>query len=65
MTNRHTAEMSDDKPEQFFECVQVIFTGHDHTEDVSSDVSVHPLFPGQLQDFGTKLKQTKKKITVK
>lgn len=56
--------MSDDKPEQFLKRVQVIFTGHNHTEDVSSDLSVHPLFPGQLQDFGTKLKKkTKQKMT--
>lgn len=53
---RHTAEVRDDKPEQFLKCIQIIFAGHNHTEDVSSDLRVHPLFPGQIQDFGTKLK---------
>lgn len=48
--------MSDNKPDQLLECIQVILTGHYHTEDVSSDISVHPLFPSQIQDFGAKLK---------
>lgn len=43
-------------PEQLFKGVQVIFTGHDNTEDVSPDLGVHPLFPCQLQDTSTKLK---------
>lgn len=36
------------EPEQLLKRIQVIFTGHHHAEDVSPDLGVHPLFPGQL-----------------
>lgn len=51
--------MSYNKPQQFFKCIQVIFAGHKNTEDISPHISVHPLFPSQLKDFGTKLRQIK------
>lgn len=44
-----------DKPDEFLEGVQVIFAGHDHTEDVSPHLRVHPLLPGQVQHFGAEL----------
>lgn len=52
-----SADESDDRPDQLLKGIQIILTGHDHAENVPPDLSVHPLLPGQFQDFGTKLRQ--------
>lgn len=47
-TEERNRDVRRNKPQQLLKCIQVIFTGHKHTEDVPSDIGVHPLFPGQL-----------------
>lgn len=46
-------------PQQLLEGIQVVLTGHDDAENALSDVGVHPLLPGKLQDLRTELRERK------
>lgn len=49
--------VSQNKPQQLLESIQIVLAGHKDTEDVSPDLSVHPLLPCQLQHFLAELKE--------
>lgn len=51
-----TFQMKDNVPQQLVKGIQVVLAGHEHAEDVPSDLRVHPLLSGQFQDFGGELK---------
>lgn len=60
-TNHQQHQASEDQPQQLLEGVQIIFTGHEDTEDVPSDLGVHSLFPRQLQNLRTELETVSEK----